>query len=74
MILEEPQNVILVSNLENHVHHVIYKMDVHNVEKDIGHSLEYVLKVYSDICKNLNFVTKTIQFSIIVNFYRICKY
>jgi hypothetical protein len=49
MILKVLQNVTPVSNSENHAHNVIYKMDALNVEKDIGHFLEYVLKVYSDI-------------------------
>jgi hypothetical protein len=49
MILRVLQSVIPALNLENLVHNVIYKMDVLNVVKDIGHSLEYVLKVCSDI-------------------------
>ena len=49
MILRVLQSVIPALNLENLVHNVIYKMDVLNVDKDIGHSLEYVLKVCSDI-------------------------
>jgi len=49
MILGVLQSVIPALNLENLVHNVICKMDVLNVDKDIGHSLEYVLKVYSEV-------------------------